>query len=154
MSDTYIRLTPTDLRWQPSAAAAAEAVTYVARLFAGPGDAVERVESKFYDKVTLIDAGENTERITCPRCAGDIDLDWWYGVISERGIHFDSLDVDVPCCGARLALNTLQCDWPVGYARFEVSAMNATRAMYQLDARELDDVAKILGHPVTQILAH
>jgi hypothetical protein len=59
-SDGYIRLIPTDQNWQPTLEAAASAVAYIARLFSGPDDAVEEVSHEFYDRVTLIDAGENT----------------------------------------------------------------------------------------------
>jgi hypothetical protein len=56
VGDIYIRLIPTDPGWQPTTEAADTAVRYVRELFAGPGDAVERVEHVFYDSVTLIDA--------------------------------------------------------------------------------------------------
>jgi hypothetical protein len=154
VSDFYIRLIPTDLRWQPTPEAAAAAAVYVAGLFEGPGDDVEDIEYEFYERVTLIDAGENTERITCPLCAGGIGTEWFYGLIEENGESFESLDVVVPCCRETVRLDGLRYEWPVGFARFEVSAMNATRARYQLDERELGDVAGLLGHPVTQILAH
>ncbi|NJC84442.1 hypothetical protein [Planosporangium mesophilum] len=154
MSDGYIRLIPADPTWQPTPEAAAAAVAYVARLFSGPTDDVEHVDHEFYDRVTLIDAGENTTRITCSRCEGDIDLEWFYDLIEESGESFDNLDARAPCCGAVVSLDTLRYDWPVGFARFEVSAMNPTRAKYELDAQELADVAALLGHPVTQILAH
>lgn len=49
---------------------------------------------------------------------------------------------------------SLRYDWPVGFARFEVCAMNPRRARYELDAGELDELAALLGHPITQILAH
>jgi hypothetical protein len=154
VSDGYIRLIPTSLNWQPTPEAAAAAVAYVARLFSGPGDAVEHVDHEFYDRVTLIDAGENTSRITCSRCDGNIDQEWFDDLIEENGESFDDLDVTVPCCGAVVSLDTLHYDWPVGFARFEVSAMNPTRAKYELDAQELADVAALLGHPVTQVLTH
>jgi hypothetical protein len=35
-----------------------------------------------------------------------------------------------------------------------VSAMNATRAKYDLDDQELADVAVLLGRPVTRAVAH
>ena len=70
----------------------------------------------------------------------------------EAGL--DCLDARVPCCGAVVSLATLRFDWPVGFARFEVTAMNATRAKYELDAEELAHAADLLGHLVTQILAH
>ncbi|GII33375.1 hypothetical protein [Planotetraspora mira] len=155
VSDMYIRLIPTDLNWQPSREAASAAVAYVAGLFSGPGDAVEHVDYEFYDRITLIDAGENTSQITCSRCRSDISLDWLGDVVRENGgVSFEHLDMTVPCCGAVVGLDTLHYDWPVGFARFEVSAMNPTRAQYELDAQELADMASIVGHPVTQVLAH
>lgn len=154
MSDGYIRVIPTDLEWQPTPEAAAAAAAYIARLFSGPADDVEDVDHEFYDRVTLIDAGQNTTRITCSRCDGDISVDWLYDLIEQNGESFDSLNTAVPCCGVAVPLNTLRYDWPVGFARFEVSAMNPSRAKYELDAEELTDVAALLGHPVTQILAH
>lgn len=153
MSDDYIRLVPTDPNWQPEPEAAAAVVAYVASLFSGPGDAVEKVKQTFYDRVTLIDAGMYTERITCPRCAGDISMDWLGDLVRENGMSFDHLDVTVPCCGAVVALNNLDYENPIGFARFEVSAMNATRASDELDTNELARVADLLGHPVAQILA-
>ncbi|MGW5190738.1 hypothetical protein ACWEOO_15920 [Kribbella sp. NPDC004138] len=155
VSDSYIRLIPTSADWQPTLKAGAAAVAYVASLFSGPDEAVEEVESNFYDRVTLIDAGENTSQITCPRCSRDIGLDWVGDLVREDGsLRFDRMDVTVPCCGAVVPLTDLRCDWPVGFARFEVSAMNPTRAQYELDPEELAAVAELLGHPVAQILAH
>jgi hypothetical protein len=155
VSDSYIRLIPTDKRWQPAPENAAAATSYVAGLFsASCKDDVEEVEHEFYDQITLIDAGENTTRIACSNCAGDIEVHWFFDLVQENGAGFNSLDVRVPCCGAIVALDSLHYDWPVGFARFEVCAMNPTRAKYELDAAELASVAALLGHPVTQILAH
>ena len=101
MSDSYIRLIPTNPGWQPAHDAAAAAVAYVASLFSGPDDAVDEVEYKFYDRMTLIDAGENTSQITCSRCRRDIGLDWLGDLVRANGsLSFDHLDVTVPCCGA------------------------------------------------------
>lgn len=155
MSDRYIRLVPTDRDWQPTPAAAASAAAYVAGLLSGPGDAVDRVAGTFHDRVTLIDAGMYTTRITCPRCGGDIAMDWLGEVVRRNGgLSFDHLDVTVPCCGAVVELDRLRYEEPIGFARFELSAMNPTRAREELDAGELARVAALLGHPVAQILAH
>lgn len=154
MSDGYIRLIPTDKWWQPNAEPAAAAAIYVAQLFSGPEDNVEVVESKFYDRVTLIDAGANTTEITCSNCGGDIGPGWFFDLIEAKGVAFSNLDVEVPCCKAVVAPDSLHYEWPVGFARFEICAMNPTRAEYELDGAELVEVAGLLGHPVTQILAH
>ncbi|GIE78814.1 hypothetical protein Aph02nite_47640 [Actinoplanes philippinensis] len=71
-----------------------------------------------------------------------------------RGRTFTSLDRQVPCCAATVALDSLRYDWPVGFARFEICVTNPVRAAYELDTAELGAVAALLGHPVTQILAH
>ncbi|MFC7550997.1 hypothetical protein [Plantactinospora sp. GCM10030261] len=81
-------------------------------------------------------------------------MEWFHDLIEENGESFDSLDVTVPCCRGIVGLDALRYDWPVGFAQFEVSAMSPTRAKYELDERELGDVAGLLGHPVAQILAH
>jgi len=107
VSDGYIRLIPTDREWQPTPEGAAAATAYVARLFSGPEDDVEEVEYEFYDRVTLIDAGENTTRISCSNCNGDLDVEWLNDLIEENGGSFDSMDVSVPCCGAVVSLDSL-----------------------------------------------
>ncbi|MGC5033658.1 hypothetical protein [Micromonospora sp. DT229] len=154
MSDGYIRLIPTDRQWQPTPECAAAATAYVVRLFSGPEDDVEQVEYEFYDQVTLINAGGNTTRISCSNCDGDLDVEWFHDLIEENGESLAGTEVSVPCCGVHVCLDSLRYDWPVGFARFEVSAMNPTRAQYELDAEELADVAALLGHPVAQIIAH
>ncbi|MEV4545167.1 hypothetical protein [Micromonospora echinaurantiaca] len=155
MSDSYIRLIPDDQRWQPTVVAAASAAAYVTELFSGQDDAVERVEVKFYDRVTLIDAGEYTTRIACSRCEADISLEWLGDVVRKNGGEsFDSLGVLVPCCGAAVELDSFYYEEPIGFARFEVSVMNPTRARFELDRTELARVARLLGHPVVQVLAH
>jgi hypothetical protein len=73
MSDLAIRVIPTDREWQPSPVAAEALVGFVAGLFAVPGAAVERVEARFYDTTTVIDSGENTELVICPRCGVETD---------------------------------------------------------------------------------
>lgn len=155
MSDFYIRLIPADKNWQPAPEAAASALAYVTGLFSGPDDDVEEVSGEFYDQVTLIDAGENTTRITCPRCGEDISLDWFLDLVEEHGEGIGDRDVTVPCCNQAIPLDALRYDWPVGFARFEVCAMNPTRRdKYELDTAELTRVAGLLGHPVAQILGH
>lgn len=155
MSDGYFRLIPTDKNWQPAPELVDSAISYVAGLFSGPDDDVWEISGKFYDQVTLIDAGENTEKITCTRCGRDIGLRWFYDLLEEHGEGTGDRTVTVPCCSETVTLSALHYDWPVGFARFEISVMNPTRLeKYELDAGELDRVAALLGHPVTQVLAH
>jgi hypothetical protein len=154
VSDDYLRLIPTDPAWQPTPHGAAAAVAYLTSLVAGPSDDVWEVEARFYDRPTVIDAGMYLERITCPRCGGDIALGWLGDLVRANGASFDHLDVRVPCCDAVVALPDLRFENPIGFARFEVRAMNGTRSKNELDPEELAQLADRLGHPVQQILAH
>ncbi|MGI5174750.1 hypothetical protein ACQEVZ_00255 [Dactylosporangium sp. CA-152071] len=154
MSDFYASVIPTDATWQPTAEAAAEAEAYVRRMFPDPDGVQQDITVEFYDRITAVDAGENLERITCPRCGGDIPVDWYADLLEEAEAEFDDLTVTVPCCHARTALDTLDFDWPCGFARFEIAVANPARVDHEVSPAELADLARILGHPVRQILIH
>jgi hypothetical protein len=161
MSELHIRVIPTDPEWQPTVEAAARTVDYVAGLFAGPGDHVEKVEAIFYKRPALIDGGEYMEDLFCPQCDATLGLDWFWELLSSRSdgqiiddptVH--DLSVTVPCCGTGLTLPELRFEAPIGFARFEVNATNWTRSVWELSEEELTAAGTFLGHPVTQIHAH
>jgi hypothetical protein len=161
MSELCIRVIPTDPEWQPTAGAAAGTTEYAAGLFAGPGDHVEAVEPVFYERVTLIDGGGYMQDVFCPRCGAAIGLNWFWDLLTARnggravgGPAVCDLGVTVPCCGAALTLPELRFEAPVGFARFEVSARNWSRDVWELGGEELAAAGAVLGHPVTQVLAH
>ncbi|MFG3604844.1 hypothetical protein [Micromonospora chersina] len=154
MSDFYISLIPTDVNWQPTSAAATEAEAYVRRVFLDPDGVQQDVAVEFYDRITVVDAGENVQKITCPRCDRDIPLDWYEDLIEETEGEFDSLSVTVPCCETAVALDTLKFDWPSGFARFEIAVANPARAEYEFTPDEIGAVEAILGHPLRQVVAH
>ena len=153
MSDNYVSLITTGPTWQPTQQAAAQAEAYIRSVFADP-DGAQEVTVAFYDRITVVDAGENLERITCPRCADEISLAWYGDLIEQTEGEFDDLTVTVPCCAATIGLETLRYDWPCGFARFEIAVLNPARAECECRAEELSVVAALLGHPVCQILAH
>ncbi|MBQ0897419.1 hypothetical protein KBX37_30875 [Micromonospora sp. U56] len=154
MSDSYVSLIPTDVNWQPTSAAAAEAEAYVWRVFPDPDGVQQDVTVEFYDRITVVDVGENIQQITCPRCDRDIPLDWYGDLIEETEGEFDSLTVTVPCCATAVALDTLKFDWPSGFARFEIAVANPARPEYAFTPDEIGAVEAILGHPLRQVVAH
>ncbi|RQW84616.1 hypothetical protein [Micromonospora globispora] len=154
MSDFYVSLIPTDVNWQPTSKAAAEAEAYVRRVFPDPDGVQQDVTVEFYDRITAVDAGENIQRITCPRCDHDIPLDWYEDLIEQTEGEFDSPNVTVPCCDTAAGLDALKFDWPSGFARFEIAVANPVRGEYEFTADEAGAVAAILGHPLRQVLAH
>lgn len=154
VSDDWIRLIPTDASWEPKQSSVERAVAYVVSLFAGPGDSADEVTAEFYPDVALIDSGVNTSSFTCRACSSVTDVTWAFDVVNDRWSDLTDLDVVLPCCGVASNLNDLAYDWPLGFARFEISVLNGARSRYELDGSELRQVGQLLGHSVRQVLAH
>lgn len=154
VSDFYVSLIPTDALWQPTKVAAAEAEAYVRRVFPDPDGVHQEVTVTFHDRITAVDAGENIQRITCPRCDQQIPLDWYGELIEETEGEFDSLVVTVPCCQAAVSLDIVVFDWPSGFARFEIAVANPARADHTFTRDEVGAIEAILGHPLRQVVAH
>jgi hypothetical protein len=88
----------------------------------------DEVEITWHDSVALVACGQNLMKISCPRCADEVDSRWWMDLVSDGyEAGFDDLNVTVPCCEALVSLNDLTYDWPVGFARFELEAWNPQR---------------------------
>jgi hypothetical protein len=149
MSDNWLRLIPTEPGWVPSAAQAA-AATALLRSLAPNADEIEAVS---HPDVVFVDAGANFERVGCSVCGEDLSLDWWQERISVASDDaFRSLTIRTPCCDVSVSLNDLSYDWPQGFARFELEAMNPGRG--KLSAEELGDLAETLGAEVREIWTH
>lgn len=62
--------------------------------------------------------------------------------------HFADLTTTTPCCGASGSLNDLHYEWPAGFARFTLEALNPNA---DLDDQHLLTLESILGCPVRVI---
>lgn len=147
MSDSWIRLIPTNPTYVP-APAQQEAAR---RLLATFTPHAQAVTARVYERVAFVDAGANLQRVSCPACRADLH-DWWGGAVSSAaaGQYFDDLTVTTPCCTMRVSLNDLDYDWPVGFARFCLDAMNPN--VVDLTADQIAAIAAALGHPLRRIL--
>jgi len=65
VSDSILRIHATDVDFQPDDAAATRARDAAASLFPG----ADQIDIETYPRVTLIDCGENLERINCRTAA-------------------------------------------------------------------------------------
>ncbi|GAA1233585.1 hypothetical protein GCM10009665_24870 [Kitasatospora nipponensis] len=154
MSDDVLSVIPTDPHWQPDQDAGNQAAAIVAELACGMPDGVDvEIDVTWHDGLTVVDCGENLERIGCPHCGGSIDTEWWADLLEahcEDG--FATLAIEAPCCGAESSLDALDYDWPCGFARFEIAVWNPDRGWFTDE--ELTRLADVLGHPVRQVRAH
>ncbi|MEV7323561.1 hypothetical protein [Streptomyces sp. NPDC093970] len=154
MSDDVLSVIPTDPHWQPERAAAERAASLVEDLAPGLPDGVDvEMDVTWHDALTVVDCGQNLERIGCPECAAAIDTEWWADLLEAHCADgFATLAVVAPCCGAATSLDALEYDWPCGFARFEIAVWNPERAWFSDE--ELIVIGDALGHPVRQVRAH
>ncbi|MEU9978740.1 hypothetical protein [Streptomyces sp. NPDC051014] len=154
MSDDVLSIFPSDPKWLPGKEAADRLASLVERLAPGvPGGMDVEIEVSWHDVVTLVDCGQNLERIGCPLCEGEVATEFWVGLMEKRHEEgFADLAVEVPCCGGTTTLDALDYDWPCGFARFEIAVWNPDRVWFSDD--ELVLLGDQLGHPVRQVRAH
>lgn len=158
MSDSYLRIFPTEPAFRPS-----EAATLAALAILKPAvPEADGIEAESYAHPTFIDQGENLEAIICPACGGRLKLlsasnevrTWWHNIAdSLTGQNVAALQVTMPCCRAAVSFAALAFHWPAGVASFELSVQNPNlcgpippEIMQQLEAA--------LGCSLRQIMAH
>ncbi|HWD21420.1 MAG TPA: hypothetical protein VHB20_19295 [Verrucomicrobiae bacterium] len=121
MSDNWLILIPKSPSYVPSLEAQDRAVALV-KTIAPESDEVKAEVSKY---PRLIDCGANLEKITCPNCHVELRVDWWADWVSkEEELNFPLKPTQLPCCGTTQCLADLFYDWPQGFARFSLEAMN------------------------------
>ena len=149
MSTAVLKLTPTQPDFVPAEEARQEARRFLASML----PASRAVAAKVFDSIEFVDAGENFRRVSCPNCGKEIDGAWWSEAMSEaHAARFRRLEVAVPCCGAEISLNDLNYDFPQGFARFVLQAIDPNVAA--LDSEATGMLERILGCPLRVIWAH
>jgi len=149
MSDHFITLIPEDPQFVPDADRQERARTRY-REIAPESDEIELVVDA---TVKLHDAGENFERILCPACRAEIAMSWWTARLHDD--YRDGFQMDLyetPCCGARLTLHQLEYDWPMGFGRFAIRALNPR--IGRLSEAHKAEFEAILGTPLRVIYVH
>jgi hypothetical protein len=150
MSDNWIGLIPEDPRFVPDAAKQRRARDRFAEI----APHAEEIEIKVSEKVQFYNCGGNFERIRCPSCESEIPVSWWKDRMNEDydGEGFTLATYATPCCGAGCTLHELVYDWPQGFYRFALDAMNPRIGrMGDADKREFEE---ILGTKLRIIYRH
>jgi hypothetical protein len=126
-----------------------EAAVQLLREWRAEADEVASIVS---EQVEFIDQGANLERVSCPNCGSELAVDWWQDAFdraSER--QFADLSVATPCCGHSMSLNDLDFDWPAGFARFVIWAMNPADDLTDAQVSALE---RTLDTPLRRIWRH
>src|SRR5215510_14751746 len=112
MSTSVLKIIPTDQDYVPSAEQQANAVD-VFREMAPYGE----IETRVYEDLEFIDAGEYCGYVLCPSCGNriainpfegtDLAQDWYSDLdqaITARTVPIRHFQTTMPCCGASVAL--------------------------------------------------
>lgn len=121
MSDNWIALIPEDPHLIPDRAKRDRARDRFAEI--APN--ADEIEVKISETVEFFDCGTNFERVLCPACQSEIPIAWWQDRMEEDYSHgFKLVAYTTLCCEASFTLHELIYEWPQGFGRFVLDAMN------------------------------
>ena len=139
MSDEILRLIPKNPYFIPSS----ERLSNVKKVLASFCHWADNVRVSLEQNVVFVDQGENFERILCPACHSELDIDWWQEEMGNAAeSNFIDLRVTLPCCKVDTSLNELIYEWPAGFAQFIIEATNPTM---EIDRSKLELLETTLG---------
>lgn len=150
MSNDFIHLIPTEPDLVVDKNRLDDAVAY----FHSIAPQADKISSTIFTHIQFVDCAANFERIGCPSCGAFIEFEAWQTWIEKDfdGEGFVLSGHEMPCCGARHTLHELAYEWPQGFARSRVSAMNAN--IGKLTGEHCRRFEEILGCPVRVIYQH
>ncbi|MDP6636114.1 MAG: hypothetical protein QGG42_14535 [Phycisphaerae bacterium] len=159
MSDNWIALIPQNV----DSAVTDDQLNEAASLFQDIAPEAEEITVINQSKLRLFDCGGNLERIVCPHCAGDIELEWWRDQVeagyeegdddSENdGESFNLVELELPCCHKHSDLSMLSYSWDQGFSRWGIDVMNPD--IGELTAEQASKFESVLGCPIKVIYQH
>ena len=152
MSDNWIVLIPEDPRFVPSP----ESQELARQRFLEIAPEADEIRVQVEKNIAFFDCGGNFERILCPSCRAEISVEWWQGRMNQdydKDNGFKLAEYATPCCGVAGTLHELVYEWPQGFGRFAVDAMNP-RLLGLLDDKYKREFEAILGTPLRVIYQH
>ena len=121
MSDDWIIFIPENPAYIPTPASQERARARFSEI----APEADEVDVQVEDKIVFFDCGGNFERVVCPSCRCEIPDEWWQNRIDkDYNNGFTLAKYATPCCGAPCTLNDLTYEWPQGFGRFSLEAMN------------------------------
>jgi hypothetical protein len=122
MSDHFTIVVPRDPGLVPTDEVQQRVVGVLRRI----APAAEEVTVEVWPKIQFFNCGQNFEGISCPRCSGEISVEWWQDRMDDdtdgEGFRLDRYAA--PCCALSINLNELIYSWPQGFGRFSWSVQN------------------------------
>jgi hypothetical protein len=150
MSDNSVLVLPCDPVMVPDEARLRAAVSYFRSIAPDAND----VNMLVSERIVFVDCGSNFERVRCPSCRAVIELRNWrsWMDLDFDGEGFTFAPHSMPCCGAEHLLNELTYEWPQGFSRCQVYAVNPH--IGELSDGQRRRFEQILGCPVRVVYRH
>jgi hypothetical protein len=149
MSDNYITFIPEDPTLVPEAARQAQARDRFAQI----APEADEINLKISESVAFFNCGGNFERILCPACHAEISVEWWQDRMHDDYSNgFKLAKYKAPCCKAACTLHELIYEWPQGFGRFALEAMNPNIGRLDDDLKK--EFEEILGTELRVIYQH
>jgi len=114
----------------------------------------DEVKIFFSDQISFFDCGSNFDRIGCPNCNSDLPGNWWQETMSSD-FENDTFKLEkylTPCCNYSFSLNELIYDWPQGFGKFAIRAVNPDIGL--LEKKHILELENILGTELLVIYGH
>lgn len=150
MSDNWIALIPEDSRHVPNATRQTRARDRFAEILPD----ADEIEIKVSDNIQFFDCGQNFERVCCPSCNAEMPIEWWQDRMDDDYVDggFQLRKYLTPCCNVEHSLDQLIYEWPQGFARFALDAMNPN--IGRLTDQHKTEFEEILGTRLRVIYQH
>ncbi len=106
MSETHLKLIPTDPGFVPEATSCEKAVEALKRLAPVQHCLASEITAIVTEQVQFIDQGGNFERVVCPFCETELTIEFWHKVMDKAyETHFADLSMITACCSTTTSLN-------------------------------------------------
>lgn len=147
MSDNILKFIPVDPEYIPDDHVQESALELLTAWL----PAAELVNGTVSDDIGFVDQGANWVRVLCPACGAELDVDQWQAFMDAAyPTQFTDLTVTMPCCGAVGSLNDLYYEWPAGFARYVLEALNPNA---DIDDEQFYQLEQLLGCNLRKIWA-
>jgi hypothetical protein len=166
MSEYYLSIIPEEPSYVPSAEAQAQALEafrafltrkkpFQVKASARWDEPIVEIEVEVSEDIQFVDQGENFESVSCPACDTEIDTKSWGEWMDKSSeCNFVDRSVTMPCCGRQMDLNALRYDWPAGFARYILRALDPDIKNGMLLEEQLFALEGVLGCKLRQIRTH
>jgi len=142
MSLTILHIIPADEKYLPNISQAEMILNFIER----SNRLNLKVEYEDNGIIRFYDCGENFEKVTCPCCGKNLDIEWWQDEMDRTAeSEFSDLRIITPCCSVISSLNELNYCFPQGFARFAININDYENDKFIIDKSFLSQLELYSG---------